>query len=57
VRKAGFTAAVVAASAGTLMSEAAVAQTADEERDRQAAASETMTIATEYRSAPVAGIR
>lgn len=45
----GFTAAVVAASAGTLMSQQAVAQTADEERERQAAAKTTMTIATEYR--------
>lgn len=43
-----FTAAAVAGAAGTLWSSEAVAQTAKEEKDRQAAAEHTMTIATEY---------
>ncbi|MEM8581029.1 MAG: TRAP transporter substrate-binding protein [Pseudomonadota bacterium] len=43
-----FTAAVVAGAAGTLWSDAAVAQTAKEERDREAAADHTMTLATAY---------
>lgn len=47
--KFGFTTAVVAASAGTLWSSEAAAQTAAEERDREAAADHIMTIATEYR--------
>lgn len=47
--KFGFTTAVVAASAGTLWSPEAAAQTAAEERDREAAADHIMTIATEYR--------
>lgn len=44
----GFTAAIVAAAAGTLGSEEAVAQTAKEERERKAAAEHTMTLATAY---------
>ncbi|MEM6460445.1 MAG: TRAP transporter substrate-binding protein [Pseudomonadota bacterium] len=43
-----FTAAVVAASAGTLWSDEAVAQTQQEERAREAAADHTMTLATAY---------
>ncbi|MDJ0859156.1 MAG: TRAP transporter substrate-binding protein [Dinoroseobacter sp.] len=43
-----FTAAVVAGAAGMLWSDAAVAQTAKEERDREAAADHTMTLATAY---------
>ena len=43
-----FTAAVVAGAAGTLWSEEAVAQTAQEERERQSAAEHTMTLATAY---------
>lgn len=43
-----FTAAVVAGAAGTLWSSEAVAQTAAEERDREAAAEFTMTLATAY---------
>lgn len=43
-----FTTAMVAGAAGTLWSTEAVAQTAKEEKDRQAAAEETMTIATAY---------
>ena len=43
-----FTAAVVAAGAGTLWSDEAVAQTANEERDREKAAEHVMTIATAY---------
>ncbi|WP_417726642.1 TRAP transporter substrate-binding protein [Roseovarius sp.] len=43
-----FTAAVVAAAAGTLWSSEAVAQTANEEREREAAAEHVMTLATEY---------
>ncbi len=46
--KFGFTAAVVAAGAGTLGSRQAAAQTAEEEKERQAAAKYTMTVATEY---------
>ena len=46
--KFGFTAAVVAASAGTLMDSEAAAQTAQEENERQEAADEIMTIATAY---------
>lgn len=44
----GFTAAVVAGAAGVLSSDQAVAQTAAEERDREAAADHVMTIATAY---------
>ena len=44
----GFTAAMVAGAAGTLWSTAAVAQTANEEREREAAADHVMTIATAY---------
>ena len=47
--KFGFTAAAVAAAGGTLMSESAMAQTADEEKARQQAAKTTMTIGTAYR--------
>ncbi|MEM9707960.1 MAG: TRAP transporter substrate-binding protein [Pseudomonadota bacterium] len=43
-----FTAAVVAGAAGTLWSSEASAQTAAEERDREAAAEVTMTLATAY---------
>ncbi|MBU2531587.1 MAG: TRAP transporter substrate-binding protein [Alphaproteobacteria bacterium] len=43
-----FTTAVVAAAAGTLWSDKAVAQTAKEERERQQAAKHVMTIATAY---------
>ena len=43
-----FTAAVVAGAAGTLWSTEAVAQTAKEEKERQAAAEHTMTLATAY---------
>jgi len=46
--KYGFTAAVVAGAAGTLMSSEAAAQTAKEERDRQKAAAHVMTIGTAY---------
>ncbi|MDX1606131.1 MAG: TRAP transporter substrate-binding protein [Candidatus Competibacterales bacterium] len=46
--KFGFTAAVVAAASGTLVSREAAAQTAQEERERQQAADFTMTIATAY---------
>lgn len=45
---AGFTTAVVAAGAGTLLSSEAVAQTAKEEAERKAAAKHTMTVATAY---------
>ncbi len=44
----GFTAAVVAGAAGTLWSDEAVAQTAAEEKERQAAADHVMTLATAY---------
>ena len=44
----GFTAALVAGAAGTLWSSEAAAQTANEERDREAAAAHTMTLATAY---------
>lgn len=44
----GFSAAAVAAGAGTLMSERALAQTAQEESERKAAAKHTMTFATAY---------
>ncbi len=47
--KYGFTAAVIASSGGLLISRQALAQTANEERDRQSAAKVTMTLATEYR--------
>ncbi len=47
--KFGFTAAVMAAAGGTLMSRDAAAQTAQEETQRQRDAKATMTIATEYR--------
>lgn len=43
-----FTAAVVAGAAGTLWSTEAAAQTAAEEREREAAADYTMTLATAY---------
>ena len=49
VGKFGFTTAVVAGAAGTLMSSQAVAQTAQEEKQRQSAAKATMTIGTAYR--------
>ncbi len=45
---AGFTVAVVAAAGGTLMSTEASAQTATEEKDREAAAKHVITVATEY---------
>ena len=45
---AGYTAALVAGAAGSLWSTEAVAQTAKEERDREAAADHVMTIATAY---------
>jgi len=44
----GFTAALVAGAAGTLWSTEAVAQTVNEERERQQAAEHTMVIATAY---------
>lgn len=44
----GFTAAIVAGAAGTLWSDEAVAQSSAEERERQAAAEHTMTLATAY---------
>lgn len=44
----GFTAAVMAGAAGVLWSDEAAAQTASEEREREGAASHTMTIATAY---------
>ena len=44
----GFTAAMVAGAAGMLWSTEAVAQTQQEERDREAAADHTMTLATAY---------
>ena len=44
----GFTAAMVAGGAGMLWSDAAVAQTAQEEREREKAAEHTMTLATAY---------
>jgi TRAP-type C4-dicarboxylate transport system substrate-binding protein len=43
-----FTAALVVGAAGMLWSDEAAAQTAKEERDREAAAAHTMTLATEY---------
>jgi len=43
-----FTAAMVAGAAGMLWSDAAVAQTAKEEREREQAADHTMTLATAY---------
>ncbi|OCW58336.1 TRAP transporter substrate-binding protein [Hoeflea olei] len=43
-----FTAAMVLGAAGTLWSDEAVAQTAKEEKDREAAAAHVMTLATEY---------
>ena len=46
--KVGFTAAVVAGAAGVLWSDEAVAQTAREESEREAAAEHTMTLATAY---------
>jgi len=45
----GATTALVALGANSLFSEAALAQTAVEEKERQASAKETMTVATEYR--------
>ena len=47
-KKYGFTAALVAGAAGTLMSADAAAQTAKEEKERQKAAKHTMTVATAY---------
>ena len=44
----GFTAALVAGAAGTLWSTEAAAQTANEEREREAAAEHVMTVATAY---------
>ena len=44
----GFTAAMVAGGAGMLWSTEAAAQTANEERDREKAAEQTMTIGTAY---------
>jgi len=44
----GFTAAMMAGAAGVLWSDQAVAQTAAEERDREAAADHVMTLATAY---------
>ncbi len=44
----GFTAAMVAGAAGTLWSTEAVAQTAQEEREREKNADHTMTLATAY---------
>ncbi|MDG1802647.1 MAG: twin-arginine translocation signal domain-containing protein, partial [Paracoccaceae bacterium] len=43
-----FTAAMVSGAGGMLWSSEAVAQTANEERDREAAADHIMTIATAY---------
>ncbi len=48
VAKYGFTTAVVAGAAGTLMSSEALAQSAKEEAERKKAAKHTMTIATAY---------
>jgi hypothetical protein len=47
--KFGFTAAVVAAGAGTLFSREAAAQTAQEEQEREKSAKNKITLATEYR--------
>ncbi|WP_349368920.1 TRAP transporter substrate-binding protein [Salinarimonas sp.] len=44
----GFTTAVIASAGGFLHSDEAVAQTANEERERQQAAERTMTVATAY---------
>ena len=44
----GFTAAMVAGAAGTLWSTKAVAQSANEEREREAAADHVMVVATAY---------
>lgn len=46
--KGGFTAAVVAGAAGSLISSEAAAQTVNEEKERQKAAQHTMIIATAY---------
>ena len=43
-----FTAALVAGAAGALWSDEAAAQSANEEREREAAAEQTMTIGTAY---------
>ncbi len=48
-KRLGFTVAAVAAGSGLLLSPAAVAQTAREEKEREKAARWTMTIATAYR--------
>lgn len=48
VRDYGFTTALVAAGAGTLLSREAIAQTAQEEAERQKAAKQTMTVGTAY---------
>lgn len=47
-RAGGFTAAVVAGAGGLLLSEEAMAQTAQEERDRESAADHVMIIGTAY---------
>ncbi|MEM6467085.1 MAG: twin-arginine translocation signal domain-containing protein, partial [Pseudomonadota bacterium] len=44
----GFTAAMVAGASGLLWSSKAVAQTANEEREREKAADHVMTVATAY---------
>lgn len=49
VGKGGFTAAVMAGAAGSLWSDKAVAQFAQEEAEREAAADHIMTVATAYR--------
>lgn len=47
-RAGGFTAAVVAGAGGLLLSEEAMAQTAQEERERESSADHVMTIGTAY---------
>lgn len=47
-RTGGFTAAVIAGAGGLLLSDEAMAQTAQEERDRQESADHVMTIGTAY---------
>jgi TRAP-type C4-dicarboxylate transport system substrate-binding protein len=47
--KFGFTTAIVTAGVGTLMSDEASAQTAQEEKEREQAAKYKITVATEYR--------
>lgn len=46
--KGGFTAAMVAGASGMLWSTEAVAQTANEEKEREASADHVMTVATAY---------